>query len=88
MKDGKKIAHTINPKTGYPAQQDILSSTVVAPTCAEADAFATAFMVMGMEKAKQVLQEQSQLDAYFIYSDEKGNYQTWASKGFDRLIVR
>ena len=45
-------------------------------------------MVMGMEKAKQVLQEQSQLDAYFIYSDEKGNYQTWASKGFDKLIVR
>ena len=88
VKDGKKIAHTINPKTGYPAQQDILSSTVVAPTCAEADAFATAFMVMGMEKAKQVLQEQSQLDAYFIYSNEKGNYQTWASKGFDRLIVR
>lgn len=88
VQNGKKIAHTINPKTGYPAQQDILSSTVVAPTCAEADAFATAFMVMGMEKAKQVLQEQSQLDAYFIYSDEEGNYQTWSSTGFDALIVR
>lgn len=88
VQNGKKIAHTINPKTGYPAQQDILSSTVVAPTCAEADAFATAFMVMGMEKAKKVLQEQSQLDAYFIYSDEEGNYQTWSSKGFDALIVR
>lgn len=88
VQDGKKIAHTINPKTGYPAQQDILSSTVMAPSCAEADAFATAFMVMGMEKAKQVLQEQSQLDAYFIYSDEQGNYQTWSSKGLERLIVR
>lgn len=88
VQNGKKIAHTINPKTGYPAQQDILSSTVVAPTCAEADAFATAFMVLGMEKAKKVLQEQSQLDAYFIYSDEKGNYQTWSSTGFDALIVR
>lgn len=88
VQNGKKIAHTINPKIGYPAQQDILSSTVVAPTCAEADAFATAFMVMGMEKAKKVLQEQSQLDAYFIYSDEEGNYQTWSSKGFDALIVR
>ena len=88
VQNGKKIAHTINPKTGYPAQQDILSSTVVAPTCAEADAFATAFMVMGMEKAKKVLQEQSQLDAYFIYSDEEGNYQTWSSTGFDALIVR
>lgn len=88
VQNGKKIAHTINPKTGYPAQQDILSNTVVAPTCAEADAFATAFMVMGMEKAKKVLQEQSQLDAYFIYSDEEGNYQTWSSTGFDALIVR
>ena len=88
VQNGKKIAHTINPKTGYPAQQDILSSTVVAPTCAEADAFATAFMVMGMEKAKKVLQEQSQLDAYFIYSDGEGNYQTWSSTGFDALIVR
>lgn len=88
VQNGKKIAHTINPKTGYPAQQDILSSTVVAPTCAEADAFATAFMVMGMEKAKKVLLEQSQLDAYFIYSDEEGNYQTWSSTGFDALIVR
>lgn len=88
VQNGKKIAHTINPKTGYPAQQDILSSTVVAPTCAEADAFATAFMVLGMEKAKKVLLEQSQLDAYFIYSDEEGNYQTWSSTGFDALIVR
>ena len=85
---GRKIAHTINPRTGYPAQQDILSSTVLAPTCAEADAFATAFMVLGMKEAKQVLKEQKQLEAYFIYSDEQGNYQTWCSKGFEKLIVK
>ena len=76
VKDGKRIAHTINPRTGYPAQQDILSSTVIAPTCAEADAFATAFMVLGLEQAKAVLKTQPQLEAYFICSDEKGNYQT------------
>ncbi|MBO7120112.1 MAG: FAD:protein FMN transferase [Bacteroidaceae bacterium] len=66
IKDGRKIAHTINPKTGYPAQQDILSSTVIAPTCAEADAFATAFMVLGTKGAKRVLEKQPQLETYFI----------------------
>ena len=88
VKDGRKIAHTINPKTGYPAQQDILSSTVLAPTCAEADAFATAFMVLGLEEARQVLKSQPELEAYFIYSDEQGNYQTWCTEGFKELIIR
>ena len=86
IKDGRKIAHTINPKTGYPAQQDILSSTVMAPSCAEADAFATAFMVLGLEGAKQVLQRQPQLEAYFIYTDNQGEYQTWCTQGFKQLI--
>lgn len=86
--EGRKIAHTINPSTGYPAQQDILSSTVLAPTCAEADAFATAFMVLGMEGAKQVLGQQPQLEAYFIYSDEQGNYRTWCTEGFEKLRVK
>ena len=88
INNGRKIAHTINPRTGYPAQQDILSSTVMAPTCAEADAFATAFMVLGMEEARKVLQEQPQLEAYFIYSDEQGNYQTWYTEGFASFIIK
>ena len=86
ISEGRKIAHTINPKTGYPAQQDILSSTVMAPSCAEADAFATAFMVLGLERAKQVLQRQPQLEAYFIYTDNQGEYQTWCTQGFKKLI--
>ena len=88
ISDGKKIAHTINPKTGFPAQSDILSSTVMAPSCAEADAFATAFMVLGLEEAKRVLQRQPQLEAYFIYSDERGEYQTWCTEGFKKLIIK
>lgn len=84
--DGRKIAHTINPLTGYPAQQDILSSTVLAPSCAEADAFATAFMVLGLEAARQVLQGQPQLEAYFICSDEQGNCRTWHTEGFGKLL--
>ncbi len=88
ISNGQKIAHTINPRTGYPVQQDILSSTVMAPTCAEADAFATAFMVLGLEEAKQVLKGQPQLEAYFIYSNEQGNVQTWTTEGFRKLIVK
>ncbi|MGN1262450.1 MAG: FAD:protein FMN transferase, partial [Prevotella sp.] len=72
-KNGKKYAHTIDPKTGYPVQHNILSSTVIADDCATADAYATAFMVMGLEKARKVLERHPELMAYFIYSDEQGN---------------
>lgn len=75
--DGRKLAHTIDPYSGYPIQHSILSSTVFAPTCAMADAFATAFMVMGLEEAKKVLKTQPQLEAYFIYTDEKGEYAVY-----------
>ena len=88
ISQGRKIAHTINPLTGYPAQQDILSSTVMAPSCAEADGFATAFMVLGMEEARRVLQSQPQLEAYFIYTDDEGHYRTWCTEGFKSLIIK
>lgn len=76
--DGKRIAHTIDPHTGYPVQHSILSATVLAPSCAEADAFATSFMVMGLEKAKEVLKVQKQLKVFLIYAEGKENkvYQT------------
>lgn len=66
VKDGKKFAHTIDPHTGYPIQQDILSSTVIAEDCMTADAYATAFMVLGKEKALKVLEKDTTLMAYFI----------------------
>ena len=78
-KGGKKYAHTIDPHTGYPVQHSILSSTVIADDCATADAYATAFMVMGLEKAKDLLKRHPELMAYFIYSDEKGQNKTWYS---------
>ncbi len=86
-KDGKKVAHTIDPKTGYPVQHSILSSTVLAPTCAEADGFATSFMVLGLEKAKEVLNRNPQLKAYFIYADETGNYQIWHSPSLSSFLL-
>lgn len=75
--DGRKIAHTIDPHTGYPVQHSILSSTVFAESCALADAYATSFMVMGLEEAQKFLKKHSEISAYFIYSDDEGNYKVW-----------
>lgn len=79
-KNGKKYAHTIDPHTGYPVQHNILSATVIADNCATADAYATAFMVMGLEKAKKLLDRHPELMAYFIYSDNDGKNKTWCSE--------
>lgn len=85
---GKKYAHTIDPATGYPVQHSILSATVLAKCCAEADAYATAFMVMGMEKAKKVIEKHPELMAYLIYSDDKGNLQVWYSPSMEDKIQK
>ena len=71
-KDGKKYAHTIDPRTGYPVQHSILSSTVIAEDCMTADALATSFMVMGLEEAEKFCKANPMIDAYFIYSGENG----------------
>lgn len=85
-KDGKKYAHTIDPKTGYPVQHNILSSTVLAENCATADAYATSFMVMGLEKARKVLDRHPELMAYFIYSDKDGKNAVWYSSSLKEKI--
>lgn len=78
-KNGKKYAHTIDPKTGRPVQHNILSATVLADDCATADAYATSFMVLGLDKAKKVLEKHPELMAYFIYSDKNGKNAVWFS---------
>ena len=85
-KDGKKYAHPIDPKTGYPVQHNILSATVLAPTCMQADAYATSFMVMGLDKARQILDRHKEMAAYIIYNDNKGNYATCHSPELDKYI--
>lgn len=87
-KGGKKVAHTIDPHTGYPVNHSLLSATVIAPSCALADAYATSFMVMGLEKAKAFASKHSNIQVYLIYADENGNLQTWQSEGFARYIVK
>jgi thiamine biosynthesis lipoprotein len=86
-KGGKKYAHTIDPKTGYPVQHNILSATVLCDECARADAFATAFMVMGLEKAKKVLEKNPDLMVYFIY-DKNGQNDVWFSPSLKDKILQ
>lgn len=87
-KNGKKYAHTIDPSTGYPVQHNILSSTVIADDCATADAYATAFMVMGLEKAKAVLARHPELMAYFILAGADGANDVWFSPNMKDKIAR
>lgn len=77
MKDGHKYAHTIDPRTGRPVQHSLLSATVMAPDCATADAYATAFMVLGIEGAQKVLNAHKELRVYLIYEDAKGAMQVY-----------
>lgn len=81
--DGKKVAHTIDPRTGYPANHSLLSATVIAADCATADALATAFMVMGVEKALAYC-ERNSIDALFIYSDSTNNLQVKETTSFSK----
>ena len=76
--EGKKLAHTLNVLTGRPAHQDILGATVVAPTCMEADAWATAFMSLGLEKSIRLLNEEPQLRVLLIYAaPDTGELKTY-----------
>jgi thiamine biosynthesis lipoprotein len=81
IEDGRRYSHIIDPHTGYPAKHNLLSATVIADDCMTADAYATAFMVMGMEKAKQFLMnhKELELEVFFIY-DENGAWQTYTSE--------
>ncbi len=87
IKEGKKYAHTIDPKTGYPVQHSLLSASIIAPQCMVADAYATACMVMGLNKSMEVINSLPGVEAYFIYVDEEGNNQVEYTDGFKSLIV-
>jgi len=88
VEDGKKYAHTIDPKTGYPVQHSILSSTVLANDCMTADAYATAFMVLGLESSIEIARKVPEIEVFFIYADEQGNNQVYMSDGFGEYIIQ
>jgi thiamine biosynthesis lipoprotein len=88
VQNGIKYAHTINPKTGYPVTHSLLSATVITNDCALADGYATAFMVMGVNRSKEFLRTNPQLglDVLFIYANTEGEWETFASEGMKELI--
>ena len=86
--EGKKYSHTISPATGYPVEHSLLSATVIADDCATADALATAFMVMGTEKALEFCRQDEKIEGYFIYAGKDGQYSTAMSPGFGKYLRR
>lgn len=87
-KTGKKYVHTINPITGYPKMSNILSTTVIAPTSMEADGYATAFMLMDLEKTHLFLQKNKNIQALIIYLDENNQVHQYQTTGFKSLIQK
>jgi len=80
--NGAKYSHIINAKSGYPSKTNILSVSVIAPTCAVADAYATAFKAMGIEKVTKLLKSHPELKVYFIYEDDNKQLKTLGLNNF------
>lgn len=85
-KDGVKYSHTLNPKTGYPVQHSLLSATVITDNCAIADAYATVFMVVGLEKAKEILNQNLNLQSILIFENENKKLETFVSEGLKEVV--
>ena len=86
--DGQRIVHTINPATGYPVTSNLLSATVIAEDCMTADAFATAFMVLGLEKSISITENEAGLEAILIFSNPDGTLQHYLSEGAESIFVK
>jgi FAD:protein FMN transferase len=86
LEKGIKYSHTIDPKTGYPAKNRLLSATILASDCATADGIATACMVMGKEKSIEFLDAHPEYDGFLVYSDDSGNFRTWMTEKLKEFI--
>lgn len=85
-KEGKIYAHIIDPRTGYTANHNLLSASVFASDCMIADAYATAFMVLGLEKSTEIINQQSGLDAILVYQDSNGMLRSYVSDGINPFV--
>ncbi|MFK7775969.1 MAG: FAD:protein FMN transferase [Saprospiraceae bacterium] len=85
--NGEWYGHEINPKTGFPEKSNLLSVTIMTDDCMSADAYATAMMVMGLEKSKVLAERLINIDAFFIFANETGELETFYTKGFEGTIV-
>jgi len=86
--NGVRYSHTIDPSNGYPVRHNLLSVSVLADDCITADAYATAFMVMGLEKAKRFLSNKRDIEAYFISDDQQGGFAIFYTPGFEKLLKK
>ncbi|MFD0976399.1 FAD:protein FMN transferase [Salinimicrobium gaetbulicola] len=86
-KTGKMYVHTVNPLTGYAEKSDVLSASVLAENCALADAYATAFMAMGLERSKEMLSKTEGVDVYLIYAGENGSIEEFTTPGFLEVLI-
>jgi FAD:protein FMN transferase len=84
--NGRKYGHTIDPKTGSPVQHILLSASVFAKDCATADAWDTAFMVVGLEKSIALLKSQPHLEALLLFSTPDGKTGTYVTPGHTEFI--
>tara|TARA_B100000886_G_scaffold42797_1_gene26252 strand:- start:484 stop:1521 length:1038 start_codon:yes stop_codon:yes gene_type:complete len=87
-KTGKRYVHSVNPKTGNSFPSEVLSASVIAPTCMVADAYATALMVMPFEKSKLLIEKEENLEAFWIIENEKGVVEQYFSKGFYKNLSK
>ena len=79
--------HHIDPKTGYPTKNNLLSVTIISDSCIISDANATGILVMGLRKARKYLKKHKEIEALIIYMDRRGIYKTFFSDGFKKFIV-
>ena len=86
-RNGKRYSHSINPKTGYPVEHNVLSVTVLAENSVWADALASICMVMGLEQSLPLIERLDGVEAYYIYSNEQNELETFATEGFKTLII-
>ena len=87
QKDGNKYSHTINPFTAFPAQNRLLSVSVVHDNCMLADAYATAFMTMGVKKTKQFVETQDEIEVYLVYTGNDGTWKSFISSSMQKRII-
>ena len=87
MIDGRKFGHTIDPVTGYPVQHSLLSASVFADDCTSADAWATAFMVMGLEKTRAKVKTLKGIDVLLMYTNAEGRLETFMTPGIQNQVT-
>lgn len=86
--DGKRYSHTLNPITGFPAENQLLSATVISNNCMLADALATTFMVMGLDSTKAYLAMKPEVQAYLIIAADSGSYKEYLSPGLEEIQLK